>query len=172
MSTLHETEPLLKSISVDKLYGEITSRRSNLSTMKAQLSSLEQKMKQMCHDLIFKGTIDVSEKEIEEIRFRAESLKKEIKILDSCSPISGRNAKRIEKNLPSYRECVINFVEDTDDTFTPVAVVEHVAAKRMTEASNSVRVYVHRIIKDLLLEGRISQVDHGHYKRNEGLYEQ
>jgi hypothetical protein len=172
MSTLHETEPLLKSISVDRLYGEITSRRSNLSTMKAQLSSLEQKMKQMCHDLIFKGSIDVSEKEIEEIRLMAESLKKEIKILDNCSPLCGKVAKRIEKNIPSYRECVISFVDDTNETFTPVELAEHVAAKRMTEPSNSVRVYVHRIIKDLLLEGKISQVDHGHYKRNEGLYEQ
>jgi len=165
MSTLHECELELGSVSLDKLYGEIASRRSNLSSMKAQLSSLEQKMKEMCHDLIFKGSIDFSEKEIEQIRNRADSLKKEINILDSCQPISVRVGKRSKKDLPSYRDCVIGFIEKNEESFTPVSVVEHVAGQRMTEANNSVRVYVHRIIKDLMLEGKIVQVDHGHYKK-------
>ncbi len=165
MSTLQECELELGGVSLDKLYGEIAARRSNLSSMKAQLSSLEQKMKEMCHDLIFKGSIDFSEKEIEQIRNKADSLKKEIKILDSCQPISSRTIKKSRKDLPSYRDCVISFIEKSEENFTPVSVVEYVSEQRMTEANNSVRVYVHRILKDLILEGKIFQVDHGHYKK-------
>lgn len=150
----------------EKLYEEILSRRKKLPSLKSQASMLDAQMKQMCHNLIYSDGISFTEQEIRSIRDRAESLKKEVRALERLS-FHIRSSADLKKPDLSYKDCFKMFIEEIDGTFNPSFLLEYVSSKRGVEASNSVRVYVHRMLKDMLLEGVIVQVGHGKYCKAE-----
>lgn len=150
----------------DKLYEEILSRKKKLPSLKSQASMLDAQMKQMCRSLIYSDGVSFTEQEISSIRDRAESLKKEVGFLESLS-FHGKSYVDLKKPTLSYKDCFKMFIEEINGTFNPSFLLEYVSSKRGVEASNSVRVYVHRMLKDMLLEGVIVQVGHGKYCKAE-----
>lgn len=152
--------------STSDLYAEILSRKKKIPELKSQIAMLESQMRQMCHNLMYSDGTCFTEQEMRSIKERTDELKKEVIVLDGIalqSNISGRTKSK----AISYKECFMMFVDQADGTFTPSSVLDYVSDKRGVEPSNSVRVYVHRMLKDMLFEGVIVQLNHGKYRKAE-----
>jgi hypothetical protein len=152
----------LSDLSSQDLYQEIVARKKSIPNMKSQAAMLETQMKHMCNDLMYSNGVSFTEQEIRSIRERLDTLKKEMKILDGFT-LQPKHSYRPRGSKLSYKECFSAFMEENDGTFSPSCLLDYVSCKRGVESSNSVRVYVHRMLKEMTAEGLLVHLGHGKY---------
>lgn len=103
-------------------------------------------------------------KEIDHLKSKIIVLQNEVNTIESFGYNISKDAfNKYSKPSPSYKDCVLEFMSFNEGEFSPSKLVEFVAQKRGKKDA-STRVYVQRIIKEMVLEGKILQVEHGKYK--------
>ena len=94
---------------------------------------------------------------------------KDIRAIESCSSeILGFSpfeySLKKNKKKTSFKDCLLQFVKNKNGaSFTPSELSQFIAETRHQQMSSSVRVFAHRVIKDLLLQNKIKKISYGEY---------
>lgn len=159
----------IDKMSASEIYGILKGRVISLPDLKKELHDTKAALKQVIHEMILNDVSMDIVKKANKLREYTEVLTMEIKCIGLCSKdISDITSCKSEKtHKKSFRECVDQFVKMKEESsFEPSSVAEFVAESRGQALTKSVRVFTHRIIKDLVLENQVKQISHGLYIRN------
>jgi len=151
------------------MYGLIQNKKADLENLKHYYQSTRSELDAVISEMTFKSaSVDLARK-ANALRTTVNDTLKEIKAIEMCSrDISGMQdvmRQRTERShKKSFRDCVLQFISmKGTNSFEPTEVAKFVADSRGQILTNSVRVFTHRILRDLLLQDNVKQIAHGLY---------
>lgn len=148
-----------------EIYNIVRERFSSLPELKQELSDLKGSLNSMVREMTSKDISVDFAKKANKARKTIESLSRDIRCIEICSKDADSLKNRSERSgKASFRECVLQFVKAKEGaSFEPVEVAKFVADVRGQALTSSVRVFTHRVLKDMVLQNHIMQISHGLY---------
>ena len=159
----------VSKMSAYDMYSLIQNKKADLENLKHYYQSTRAELDAVISEMTFKSaSVDLARK-ANTLRTTVNDTLKEIKAIEMCSrDISGMQdaiRQRTERShKKSFRDCVLQFISMKGaNSFEPTEVAKFVADSRGQILTNSVRVFTHRILRDLLLQNSFKQISHGLY---------
>ena len=151
------------------LYEEI---RSMLHSLKGEYDRRSYLQSDLDETIVYIENNKISEELIKKSNFlksQIDMITKDIRAIESCSSeILGFStfeySLKKNKKKTSFKDCLLQFVKNKNGaSFTPSELSQFIAETRHQQMSSSVRVFAHRVIKDLLLQNKIKKISYGEY---------
>lgn len=157
-------------MSAYEMYSMIRNRQSSLSELKKSYSSSKAQLDYVIGEMAHKGISNEMMAKANSLRKIVEESMREIKAIEICSR-SIANLEDSFKNKSvqkkSFKDCVTEFMEmKGSTTFEFTELAKFVSDKRDQAMTNSMRVFTHRVLRDLLMQNQVKQVAHGLYSSN------
>jgi len=159
----------VSKMSAYEMYRMIQSRKADLEGLKQSCQHARAELDTVIAEMTFQiASVDLARK-ANKLRTVVDDTLKEIKVIEMCSrDISGVQEvmrQRVERSQKkSFRDCVLQFISMKGGSpFEPTEVAKFVSDSRGQLMTNSVRVFTHRILRDLLLQQNVKQIAHGLY---------